>query len=1421
MSNPNSESSRNRNSTTQFGVSVLFDMNSDILLDPVDTMYSKLGRYEVDFEPNDKLSHNDYIVLDGGFFTGFTYKGQPEGYGCLMLITGQVYEGHFHKGNIEGLGRLIDLDGTAYEGQWKKNDIRSIGTIQWLDERIYEGQIKKIKPHGEGVMTYPGHSKYDGLFRKGHMNGYGIMYWDDGKIYAGTWKSSKMHGFGSMHWKDKYYFGSFANNIIEGIGKMEWKDGGIYVGQWADNKRHGLGTQTGEGFKSGKWAKDQFIENAKGLGEYRPEIIEKELKKQADELKKDKKLKDFIDFRMYATRKSDDLSDNIAVEALFTNKISMSEKDIGDENPESESSRFYGSDLESIHKLEGNNVGIIKEETEGASQSLENSQRKILEMSRPKKSKINQVLDEKNNESMSESSFEITVPRMAMQEFEESYKIESECEPSLDINNPIVIISENVSEKSFKMHPVMNFEVENKSVSSNSEISNDFNVLDSMKIIPPEIKLVNESQSNKKKSSSGNSSKKSENSSSSSEKKGSKANKLESPQISDDSFASESVQVKQPELSFSSDSSEEENNRKSPSNSEKSSSKQSESLKKKSPESNKKNLFIDLDKANAGLEFRVLDRGVNKKSIDDVDIESVTDSEAPIKISIPAFKQPTDELSRSPQHNFDHDNSFSDSFSSCDDQNFQGNILDEESEYHIKLPVISSPKDSHKAPSSIYSSEKCKVSATELETPNFSKTKKHMIPSKQSHNTSSDSDKNIRIPIKSLTKVFKPIPASEKNFKNFQTSSESSESFIESSNRNDRGQKIVIPKFNPPDVSFSESEKCIESKEEDSDDEEKIPVLKFVAPPPEELVPIVHEMEPPSNRMSKISQDISFDENKKKLKTEESKEFEPREKFDTWGSNKSLSVIKENPGVNLRKFRKPQIPEDFDVNTIIKAKEQELRAEPVEKGRLEKVLVVNSSKNEKKAPLSTMITLMPQDNDFTYLQSPAERSDLVDENIIELPETQRTEKLQNFDFPCEEEGFQTLIEMRELIGPFDYENQEQPKGKFLFTDWVKMNNIFYMGEIDKYGLRQGKGVEILQYCMYEGYWLNSQRSGLGRVITINGDNFEGFWTCDIKRGFGALWSASGTGYVGDWDSDVPEGKGIEVSTLEIYEGDFHIGQRHGKGVLTQANLTYTGEFFSGQIHGYGVVKWSNNSAYAGIFIKGESKGLKGAFIPAYVKKAYKPKSLVKPKRFPEQHVPPPSRAEVSVDEAEIVEKITKRVFDGEKPQDTNEENSNSDDENDKDKDKDEEMPPLFARDLKTPESVGKDSGNARNDFLNFPNFNKESKDGGTDGESPIAPLFGRDLPNKSGTPNDLKNSFNSMNSDKVNESSLSKGHFGQREIKKGILRTDAVKRNDNIRFPEDIKDYDEDDLLQKKLKFKNANKEKGVENILKQGGKKK
>jgi len=146
-------------------------------------------------------------------------------------------------------------------------------------------------------------------------------------------------------------------------------------------------------------------------------------------------------------------------------------------------------------------------------------------------------------------------------------------------------------------------------------------------------------------------------------------------------------------------------------------------------------------------------------------------------------------------------------------------------------------------------------------------------------------------------------------------------------------------------------------------------------------------------------------------------------------------------------------------------------------------------------------------------------------------------------------------------------------------------------------------MELTLNHLYEGFWRDNKRCGLGRVITIRGDVFEGRWVLDMKLGFGSLWKTNGVGYVGDWEYDLYHGKGTEVTGKWTYEGDFQSGVRHGKGRLElEDGSIYNGEFFEDEPHGYGVLTWPNGSAYAGIFIHGEIKGTKGIKIPNYFAK---------------------------------------------------------------------------------------------------------------------------------------------------------------------------------------------------------------------------
>ena len=63
--------------------------------------------------------------------------------------------------------------------------------------------------------------------------------------------------------------------------------------------------------------------------------------------------------------------------------------------------------------------------------------------------------------------------------------------------------------------------------------------------------------------------------------------------------------------------------------------------------------------------------------------------------------------------------------------------------------------------------------------------------------------------------------------------------------------------------------------------------------------------------------------------------------------------------------------------------------------------------------------------------------------------------------------------------------------------------------------------------IYEGYWLNDQAEGRGRLIHADGDVYEGDWKDGKQHGKGTYKSADGGVYEWDWKDD----KAVQYKTL--------------------------------------------------------------------------------------------------------------------------------------------------------------------------------------------------------------------------------------------------------------------------------------------------
>jgi len=116
----------------------------------------------------------------------------------------------------------------------------------------------------------------------------------------------------------------------------------------------------------------------------------------------------------------------------------------------------------------------------------------------------------------------------------------------------------------------------------------------------------------------------------------------------------------------------------------------------------------------------------------------------------------------------------------------------------------------------------------------------------------------------------------------------------------------------------------------------------------------------------------------------------------------------------------------------------------------------------------------------------------------------------------------------------------------------------------------------------------------GYKKSIEGDFvYEGYFIDGEKSGQGKLSDAKGVIYDGEWKGNVYHGHGIlACSDGGIYAGDFKYGSRHGSGILTNAKieLLYEGEWKNDLYNGFGTL-YTLDDTYKGRFVAGKRSGV--------------------------------------------------------------------------------------------------------------------------------------------------------------------------------------------------------------------------------------
>ena len=177
------------------------------------------------------------------------------------------------------------------------------------------------------------------------------------------------------------------------------------------------------------------------------------------------------------------------------------------------------------------------------------------------------------------------------------------------------------------------------------------------------------------------------------------------------------------------------------------------------------------------------------------------------------------------------------------------------------------------------------------------------------------------------------------------------------------------------------------------------------------------------------------------------------------------------------------------------------------------------------------------------------------------------------------------------IEPFDFQDPDYPKKKVKFhNEWNPFGNdgAVYKGERDKKKALQGRGVLLHKGRIFQGFFINQKKNGLGREILPDGTIYEGYWSNDMKNGFNVERNLNGSMYIGDWEDDKRNGLGIMITKEWRYEGKWKNDLQEGSGeIFYKDNSKYKGEFHLGLPHGYGCLTEKNNKSIAGLWENGK------------------------------------------------------------------------------------------------------------------------------------------------------------------------------------------------------------------------------------------
>ena len=136
-----------------------------------------------------------------------------------------------------------------------------------------------------------------------------------------------------------------------------------------------------------------------------------------------------------------------------------------------------------------------------------------------------------------------------------------------------------------------------------------------------------------------------------------------------------------------------------------------------------------------------------------------------------------------------------------------------------------------------------------------------------------------------------------------------------------------------------------------------------------------------------------------------------------------------------------------------------------------------------------------------------------------------------------------------------------------YKDGSKYEGEYVNDKITGYGIFTNKEGRIV----YEGYWKNGKREGIGIYHCEDGATYEGEWKDHLKSGVGVYSFSDDSRYMGEFKNDIRDGYGIIYgNNSDKYEGEWKNDQGNGFGIYYyNKGDTYVGFWKNGLRDGFG------------------------------------------------------------------------------------------------------------------------------------------------------------------------------------------------------------------------------------------------------------